>query len=138
MSPEEQAYHEISAYTLTHGDPTFIHQHVVDAWAAQNASAQSNPISVVFALVGLYLHVECGFTGREVQRAHMKLGRHQEPWSVGPLPATRGTITTRDVIAAPEGDARDAMIHEWSADVWKAYAESHERVMELLRRRGIT
>ncbi len=137
MSPEEVAYHEISAYTLTHGDPAFIHQHVVDAWAAQRANPQSKPIGVFFALVGLYLHVEHGFTGREVQRAHMKLGRHREPWHVQPLPAARGTITARDVIAAPEGPARDAMIHAWAADVWKTYAECREPVIELLHRRGI-
>lgn len=65
VSAEEQTYHELSAYTLTHGDATFIHQHVVDAWAAQNAHADSKPIGVFFALVGLYLHIEQEFTGRE-------------------------------------------------------------------------
>jgi len=137
MSPEEEAYHEISAYTLTHGDPMFIHQHVVDAWAAQNASAQSKPIGVFFALAGLYLHVERGFTGREVQRAHMRLGKHHEPWPAVPLPAGRGTITARDVVAAAEGPQRDAMIHAWAEEVWKACAGCRELVVELLRRRGI-
>lgn len=50
MSAEEDAYHEVCAYTLTRGDPTFIHQHVVDAWAAQNAGPKSKPIGVFFAL----------------------------------------------------------------------------------------
>jgi uncharacterized protein DUF5946 len=137
MSPEEQAYHEISAYTLTHSGNTFIHQHVVDAWAAQHANAASKPIGVFFALVGLYLHVERGFTGREVQRVHMKLAADPEPWPVGPLPVLRGPTTARDVVAAPEGDARDAMIHGWARDVWNAYAQSREQVVELLTRRGI-
>ena len=100
MSAEEEAYHEVCAYTLTHGDATFIHQHVVDAWAAQHASPQSKPIAVFFALVGLYLHVERQFTGREVQRVHMKLARRKEPWPVGPLPEARGAITALDVAAA--------------------------------------
>jgi hypothetical protein len=29
-----------SAYTLSRGDGTFIHQHVVDTYAAQNATAE--------------------------------------------------------------------------------------------------
>ena len=100
MSAEEEAYHEVCAYTLTHGDATFIHQHVVDAWAAQHASPQSTPIAVYFALDGLYLHVERHFTGRDVQRVHMKLARRKEPWPVGALPVARGAITALDVAAA--------------------------------------
>jgi hypothetical protein len=34
---EEDAYHELCAYTLQRGDAAFIHQHVVDAFAAQRA-----------------------------------------------------------------------------------------------------
>jgi hypothetical protein len=134
---EEDAYHEVSAYTLTHGDSSFIHQHVVDAWAAQRAHEGSKPIGVFFALVGLYLHVERGFTGREVQRAHMELARRPEAWPVGPLPAARGSITAVDVVATPEGPARDARISAWAGSVWAAYAESRERVEAVLRRRGI-
>jgi len=134
---EEQAYHEVSAYTLTRGDPEFIHQHVVDAWAAQHARPDRKPIGVFFALAGLYLHVERGYTGRAVQRAHFELARHPEPWPVGPLPATRGAITALDVVAAPEGAERDAMIHAWAQAVWEAFAECRGPVVELLRRRGI-
>jgi len=137
MSAEEDAYQEVSAYTLMRGDRTFIHQHVVDAWAAQHADAQSKPIGVVFALVGLYLYLEKGFTGREVQRAHMQLAKRPEPWLVGSLPVVRGTITAIDVLSSPEGAARDAMIRAWAQAVWEAYAESRARVIALLRRRGI-
>ena len=34
--PKEQ-FHELSFYTLAHRDPTFIHQHIVDAYTAQHA-----------------------------------------------------------------------------------------------------
>ena len=37
MSADEDAYNELCCYTLTHGDPAFIHQHVVDAFAVQTA-----------------------------------------------------------------------------------------------------
>lgn len=136
-SDEEAAYHEVSAYTLGRGDASFIHQHVVDAWAAQHATARSKPIGVFFALVGLYLHVERGFTGRDVQLAHMRLSRSPEPWPVFEPPSDRGSITALEVIAAPEGAARDAMIHEWCRAVWSAYADSRDRVVTLLQRRGV-
>lgn len=138
MSPEEEAdYHELCAYTLTLGDPAFIHQHVVDAWAAQQARPTSKPIGVFFALMGLYLHVEHGWTGRAVQKAHMRLAQRIEPWPVGELPETRGSMTATDVLAAPPGSARDAEISRWAASVWEAMKGSRESVDSLLRRRGV-
>lgn len=132
-----EAYHELCAYTLTRGDSTYIHQHVVDAWAAQQAHAGSKPIGVFFALVGLYLHVERSWTGREVQQAHMALARIPEVWPVGTLPENRGTLTVLDVLAKPAGPARDAEISRWAASVWAAFPESRISVEALLRRRGL-
>lgn len=134
---DEAAYHEICAYTLTRGDATFIHQHVVDAWAAQQATPASKPIHVCFAVLGLYLHAEHGFTGRAVQLAHMQLARTPEPWPVGPLPAHRGDITAPQVLAAPPGAERDAMISAWAKSVWSAYLAHRPAIDALLRRRGV-
>jgi len=134
---ELAAYHEVCAYTLTRGDAAFVHQLVVDAWAAQHASPASKPIGVFFALLGLYLHVEHGFTGRAVQKAHMKLAQRPEPWPVGPLPTSRGAVTATDVLAAPPGPARDAAISRWAASVWAPYAYQRETIDALLRRRGV-
>lgn len=136
MSTEEDAYHELSAYTLTRNDPAFVHQHVVDAWAAQHAHAGSKPIGVFFALVGLYLHVVRGRTGREVQRAHMTLAKAPEVWPVGALPLTRGVLTALDVVAVPEGTARDAEISRWAGSVWEAYADRRDAIEAFLARRG--
>ena len=132
MSPEESAYHELSYYTLTHGDLTFIHQHIVDAFAAQDADGDDKPIRLTFALVGLYLHVERGYTGRQVQLAHMALARQKRAWPKFPLPPVRGRITAVDVLAAPEGPRRDEMIHEWCVCVWEEFRESRRAVEDLL------
>jgi len=35
MNHEQEIYTELSYYTLAHGDAAFIHQHVMDAFAAQ-------------------------------------------------------------------------------------------------------
>lgn len=87
--------------------------------------------------MGLYLHVERRFTGREVQLVHMKLARRPEAWPVGALPTARGAITAFEVAAALDGADRDAMISAWAKSVWEAYTPSRPAVEELLRRRGI-
>lgn len=123
---EQHALNELTAWTLSLRDREFIHQHVVDAWAAQHADASSRPIAVAFALVGLYLHLEKGYTGREVQRAHMQLGQPQgrgpgrKDWPEFQLPHARGRGTVRDVIAAPESE-RAAAIDRWCRSVWEAW-----------------
>ncbi len=75
MTSDKEAYNELCCYTLAHGDTSFIHQHVVDAFAAQTAGDGTKPIALAFALIGLYLHVEREFSGKQVQRAHMFLER---------------------------------------------------------------
>lgn len=137
LSSEEDAYNELCAYTLTHGDAAFIHQHVVDAFAAQNADERSKSIGVAFALVGLYLHVEKGLSGREVQRVHVLLGRQKRAWPKFTLPRDRGSIRASDVLAAPAGPARDEAIHQWCASVWEAFAAGRPTVVELLRQHGV-
>lgn len=134
---EQSAYHALCAYTLSHGDPRFVHQHVVDAYAAQHASVDSKPIAIAFSLLGLYLHVEKGVTGRDVQRIHMRLGRQKHAWPAFRLPAARGAMTARDVMAAPAGDERDRAIDAWCASVWEAFAENRQAVIDLLARHGV-
>ncbi len=138
-SAEQQAYNELCAYTLAHAltDPAFIHQHVVDAFAAQRADESSKPIAVWFALVGLYLHIEKGFSGRQVQRAHMRLAQHKSQWPSCALPKDRGSITAVDVLAAAPGPERDRAIDAWSAAVWRAYVDTRSAVVEFLGQRGI-
>ena len=134
---EQDAYHEVCAYTLTHGDAEFIHQHVVDAFAAQRANEQSKPIGVTFALVGLYLHVERGYTGRRVQRVHMQLARRKRTWPTFVLPPNRGATTAVDVMRAPAGPERDRAIHEWCVTVWEAFAANRQTVVDLLKQYDI-
>lgn len=133
---ERDAYHELCAYTLTHGDLTFIHQHVVDAWAAQHATPDGKPIGVTFALAGLYLHVERQLTGRQVQLAHMKMGRQKRSWPTFVLPEERGAMTAVDVMRAPEGDERDRAIDAWAESVWRAFSMNRPTLVALLAEYG--
>jgi hypothetical protein len=138
MAPADRdAYDALCCYTLEHGDPSFIHQHVVDAFAAQEADERTKPIAITFALVGLYLHVERQFNGRQVQKAHMALARHKTAWPAFTLPANRGRMTVVDVMNVPAGPARVEAIHRWSASVWEAFQEHRDSVAALLHRYDI-
>lgn len=133
---EQRAYDELTAWTVSLLDRDFIHQHVVDAWAAQHADENSRPIGIAFALLGLYLHLEKGFSGREVQRAHMQLAQPQGRgpgrmnWPRFSLPVDRRSVTVCDVMAAPEQE-RPHMIDEWCRSVWSAWHASHAAVATL-------
>ena len=129
---ERAAYDELQCYTLGHGDPAFIHQHVVDAWAAQHADKQTKPIGLTFALVGLYLHVEKGFSGKQVQRAHMRLAQQKGNWPSFALPEDRGSINASVVMAKEAGPERDEAIDAWCASVWAAFHENRPSVAALV------
>ncbi len=129
---EYDAYNELCCYTLTHTDRAFIHQHVVDAYAAQSAQATDKPIKLTIALVGLYLHLEHQFTGRQVQLAHMKMARKKHDWPAFELPELRGDITAINVLAFPPGPQRDGAIDDWCLSVWTAYAHHRSTLHELL------
>lgn len=127
----------MSAYTLTHGDPAFIHQHVVDAFTAQRASVDTKPIAITFALVGLYLHVEKGFSGRQVQAAHMKLAQRKHQWPAFSMPADRGDVTATQVMRTAPGVERDRAIDFWCVSVWNAFRANQDLIVRLLREKEI-
>ena len=137
MQPTD-AYHELSYYTLAHPDrEKFVHQHVIDAFTAQNAGPDTKPIGLLYALAGLYLAVEQGYSGREVQRAHMELAKDKTDFPPLTLPSDRGALTVADVLAIPAGAARDMLILEWCAAVWSAYAESQSVIAGYCKKRQL-
>ncbi len=70
---------ELLYYTLAHGDRWFIHQQLVDAYGAQHVRQSKSTIGAAFALAGLYLAVERGFKGRQVQKVHMLMAAPFHP-----------------------------------------------------------
>jgi len=131
---DDDLYNELAYYTLAHGDPAFIHQHLVDAYGAQCADDTTKPIAVVFALIGLYLHIEKGYTGRQVQRAHMQLAKWPNTWKKPPLPTRKGEITIRDVLAIEPGPGRDTMIDRWCEVVWQSWQQSRSQIVAIAQK----
>jgi len=125
------AYDELYAYTM--GRKNFILQHVVDAHKAQTTPATNPPsIGVIFSLAGLYLHVEKGFTGTQVQNAHKVMGKVKRSWPNVVWPADRGNMTAEIVLAMPAGQERDEAIYKWCKQVWAAFSANRSMLASLL------
>jgi len=125
---------ELTYYTLAHGDPTFIHQHVVDAYGAQHVRSSASTIGAAFTLAGLYLAVERHFTGRQVQRMHMLMASASKQWPRFDPADDLGPVTVGDVLAAEAGPLRDQAITRWCASVWTAWSAEHDRVRAMVDR----
>lgn len=133
-SPEcWRLFGELSAYTLTHGDPGFIHQHAVDAWQLQHSLITKSNIGIAFSLIGLYLAIEKGQTGRQAQLAHMELGRVKRDWGRFEIPEQRASLTVRDVLEVPPGPGREAKLMEWAKAVWMSWSHAHGWTAEICK-----
>ena len=133
----EEKFHELSYYTLAQPREYFIHQHSVDAYAAQTADENTKSIKIVFALVGLYLYIEKGFSGREVQLFHMKMAKRKVEWPIISLPKSRGDITVKDVLAETSDAGKDQKIRQWCETVWEAFAENRKKIVNLVAHYGL-
>ena len=130
---DQELFDELSFYTLAHTDPAFIHENSADAYRAQHVDEAIKPIAVVFSVIGLYLYLEKGFTGRQVQLAHMRMAKHRKTWPRLPLPTSQASITVSDVLAKPPGPQRDGMIHQWCQSVWRTWQDSRDQIVEIAK-----
>jgi hypothetical protein len=78
------------------------------------------PISTAFALIGLYLTFELGYTGKQVQRTHMFLAEKHIEWPRFDPPIEKNALTVCDVdvLLSPKSQYRD-LIRKWGKSVWE-------------------
>ncbi len=120
----QDLYSQLAFYTLNYAGPEFfIHQYIVDAYAAQHSQETDKPIKVAFALIGLYLFTEKNYTGKEVQLAHMQLAKVKREYPKFVLPEKRGEITVANVLNIKAGKDRDEMIKAWATSVWQVFSD---------------
>ena len=131
MPTDQELFDQLSFYTLSLRDPAFLHQNAVDAFAAQHVDEETKPIKTVFALIGLYLTLEQGFTGRQVQLAHMRLAKQRKLWPKIPPPPESTSITVADILAAEPGPPRDQAIRNWCRAVWHTWQPQRETIVKL-------
>jgi len=125
-----QLFSDLSCYTVARQDAEFIHQHAVDAYEAQHAGGTTRNITVAFGLIGLYLALERGFTGKQVQQAHMRIARIRNDWPRIEPPVRPAGITVLDVLQVPDGPEKDAIIRKWMEAVWENWADRQAWVRE--------
>ena len=124
-------YGELAARTQLLRDPAFPHQHAVDAYTAQHVGEAMPPVAAVFALLGLCLALEHGSSGRQVQLAHMKLGRTRRPWP-RLLPAQhRFDVRIDDVVAGRAG------LRAFMDAAWRAWPHAHAEVRALVTKEAL-
>ena len=109
-----QQYSDLSCYTAARQDPTFIHQH---------SGGTTRNITVTFGLIGLYLALERGYTGKHVQRPHMQIIQVRRNWPRLEPPVHPAGITVGDVFGAGTDAEKDAMIRQWMTAVWESRAD---------------
>jgi hypothetical protein len=126
-----QLYGQLSVFTLSLRDKDFIHQLIVDTYAAQHSGPKVKPIDTAFALIGIYLTFEKDYTGKQVQRTHMFLGKKRTAWPRFNLPQNKSTLTVLDVLQSQESQY-EAMIRKWGKSVWKMWQPEHENVREFV------
>lgn len=135
MTPQE-AYDQLSFYTLAKQDEDFIHQNIVDAFACQYADENTKPIKLAFGLMGLYLTLEKGYTGRMVQIAHKTMAEKNKDknWPKFPHKKREFEMSVFDVLGTSPGVERDGVIRQWCQAVWEGYADCQQEVRDWLKR----
>ena len=126
-----EMYYELTYWTLARQDGRFIHQHAVDAYEAQHAGGKTRPITAVFGLIGLYLALEKGYTGRQVQLAHMKIAFRRKDWPRLEPPARKAELTVMDVLTAETDEEKEEMLLKWAGSVWDIWEERQQWVREI-------
>ena len=128
-----QLYGEVAAHEAAHlvvlGRH---HQLMVDAYAAQHAGGSAARIGVAFALIGLRLSLDEGWSGDEVRDAHQYLGANFKAWPEFGPPAERTWMTVYDVALATSPDDHARLVRRWAAEVWAAWEQVRENVVALL------
>ncbi len=102
---------------------------IVDSYGAQHAGGPAKKMGVVFAVTGLYLYLEKGYTGKDVRQAHADMAQHKGynwPALLSPDPKYRMTIS--DVITATD---KDKAIHEWAVSTWAAWQKDRALIITI-------
>jgi hypothetical protein len=109
-----------------------LHQLTVDTYGAQHAGRSAVRIGVAFALIGLRLSLDEGWSGEEVRDAHQYLAANFKEWPEFAPPAERTWMTVYDVALATSPDEHARLVHHWAAEVWAAWEQVREDVVALL------
>jgi hypothetical protein len=132
-----QHFHTLAGIHFDEADASFKHQIAIDCYGAQHIGGPSKPVTAVYALVGLCLHVERGFSGRQIQAAHMLLARTRSNWPTLSAPATHYRVTVDMVVAAGCASSRAQQLEAWAVCTWEAWRNEQQWVRNIIRDRRL-
>ena len=115
----------LTAYNLQHASYDFRHQVAVDSYAAQHPGPPAKRVTLWFALAGLHLALDEGWTGRQVQVAHQQLSRLDKAGPDLDRLVGQSAMTVGDVMAARSGEERNTALMDWARVVWRAWSPCH-------------
>jgi hypothetical protein len=130
-----QVYGEIVSYGALHAASLGRwYQVCVDSFGAQHVGENTAAITVAFALNGLYLVFERGFSGLQVREAHGYLANTVDSWDRLPRPGSVGAMTAFDVALAADPEEHAALVERWGRSVWESWTHVHDVVADLTDR----
>jgi len=124
-----ELFNQFMACTRTLYDKDFIHQIAVDTYGAQHAGGATKSITSAFGLIGLCLALEHNYTGREVQKVHMKIPKQN--WEKLELSGISGNFTVSEVLKAESGQELKILIYKWASSVWQSWSHHHKKIREI-------
>lgn len=127
---------DLSYYTLSLKDEYFVHQLAVDAYTAQHVGKDTKPISIMFALIGLFLVNEKGYTGKQVQGVHMMLAKKTKVWPHFLPPADKTWLTVQDVLLIPDEEKQE-IIKKWNQSVWNIWKKDEKQIEIILQKHNV-
>lgn len=86
------------------------------------------PITVISGLIGLYLALARGYTGREVQRARTRKVKAGNTFTLPDPTGRSAALTAIDVLQAGTKEDKDIMIRIWMSAVWESWADRRQWV----------
>lgn len=107
-----------------------LHQLTVDTYTAQHPGANVPAIAVPFALIGLHLALEEGWSGTAVRAAHGWLAQRRGAWPTFAPPSAFGPLNADRVAEAVKPEVHARLVEAWANGTWAAWRAEHDRVRD--------
>jgi hypothetical protein len=107
-----------------------LHQLTEDAYAAQHAGPRVPPIAMAFALIGLHLALDEGWSGTGVRSAHQYLAAHHKDWPHFAPPREPAALTIADIAGSHTPEEHASRVRAWATSVWESWSTEHLAVRE--------
>ncbi|MGB7859193.1 MAG: DUF5946 family protein, partial [Acidimicrobiia bacterium] len=98
-------------------------------------------LGVAFALIGLRLSLDDGWSGNQVRDVHRSLAAMALDWPEFAVPEQPATMTIFDVALADSEEAHADLVTRWAGAVWASWRARHDDIETLISQylpRGIT